>query len=51
MSQAARGLTGRPLPVQAPSAFVRIRPRRFKCGQTVPGSSSCRARTYRLPRQ
>ena len=28
MSQAVRGMTGRPLPLQAPSAFVRVRPRR-----------------------
>ena len=34
MSQAARALTGGRCPLQAPSAFVRVRPRRARCGQT-----------------
>ncbi len=37
MSTAARALTGRPLPVQAPTAFVRIRPRGRLCGEARSG--------------
>jgi len=42
----------RPLPLQAPTAFVRIRPRGVRaCGEiSVATRRSC-ARTRRLPRQ
>jgi hypothetical protein len=52
MSPAIRSLTGRPLPVQAPTAFVRIRPRshsQASCGMSKPGRYRC-AGTRRLTR-
>ncbi|MDX6513587.1 MAG: hypothetical protein QOE36_3091 [Gaiellaceae bacterium] len=42
---------GRPLPVQVPTAFVRVRPRGQRpCGQAKPGRFGCAA-PRRLPRQ
>ena len=55
-----RFMSGRPLPLQVPTAFVRIRPGNLSgtrgCGETLPASSgpvsrrSC-AHSRRLPRQ
>ncbi len=46
-------LIGRPLPLQAPTAFVRIRPRgRLVCGETrTAPHRRCRAAARRFPRQ
>jgi hypothetical protein len=47
-----RHLTGRPLPIQAPTAFVRVRPRGARnCGLPKAGHRRCRAASRRLPRQ
>jgi hypothetical protein len=47
-----RLLTGRPLPLQAPSAFVRVRPRGARsCALPKAGHRRCRASSRRLPRQ
>ena len=46
-------LLGRPLPLQAPTAFVRIRPRgRSGCGEARTATGRrCRAASRRFPRQ
>ena len=52
MKVLARYLVGRPLPVQAPYAFVRLRPSALACGEPRPTTRArCRAHPARLPRQ
>ena len=52
MRTATHFLVGRPLPVQAPSSFVRLRPAPGACGVTRPISRArCCARPAWLPRQ
>jgi hypothetical protein len=50
-----RFLTGRPLPLQVPTAFVRIRPTSATgvrgCGESKPASRRSCAHPRRLPRQ
>jgi len=52
MKVLARYLVGRPLPVQAPYTFVRLRPPARACGEPHPATRArCRAHPARLPRQ
>jgi hypothetical protein len=52
MTATSRRLTGRPLPIQAPTAFVRVRSLGARvCGQARRGRVVCRAAPGRLPRQ
>jgi hypothetical protein len=52
MTAVSGRLTGRPLPIQAPTAFVRIRPLGARvCGQARRGRVVCRVAPGRLARQ
>jgi len=48
---AVRARTGKPLPIQAPTAFVRVRPKGHRCAESRSLRIRCRAATSRLPRQ